>query len=100
MLEASLQTLVRFLAVSGLEAGHERDYKSSCHPFRESTYVIAHPTHSGASLFDTVRKLELICTQMERPVYFLVNADGEELQLLNHSLNVVPHIEYRCGEFL
>ena len=41
------------ISVSELEAGHERDYESSClcHPFWESTCVIAHPTHSGASLY-------------------------------------------------
>ena len=45
---------------------------------------------------DIVRKLEFICTQ--RKSY----NDGKTcvLQLLNHTLNFVPHIEYSCGESL
>jgi hypothetical protein len=30
----------------------------------------------------------------------LVNADREELKLLNHNLNFVPDIEFSCGESL
>jgi hypothetical protein len=47
--------------------------------------------------FDIVRKLEFICTQKksyndENDEKTCVNANREELQLLNHSLNFVPHI--------
>ena len=70
-------------------------YLRNCAP----THVLRYIT------FDIVRNLEFICTLKEKSyndgktcVVVLVNADRKELQLLNHSLNFVPHIEYSCRE--
>ena len=84
------------ISVSGLEAGHERDNKSSfvssvsgkylrnCAPNSLRCFASSHLTLSVKNH-----------TMMENLCVVLVNADREELQLLNHSLNFVLHIEYR-----